>query len=311
MLRTAVIQIPMSWKTGEDRLRGIADLLEEAARGGAKTAILPEVSLTGYDVSHRNYTIAEPVPGPLTDWLCQVTKRLGIVVVAGMIEREGRDLYNVFAVTDSTGWRGHYRKIHISTVENCCWKPGSTPGIIDTGIGRIGLGICADMVYRAPWEFYRNGAVDLVAICAAWPDFRKLRGLPVSQRFRQLHAGYTRDLPEKISRVLGVPVLFSNYCGEGLVSRPVLGGTLECSFSGGSRIITGGRTISGGDEENPGIFYADIEPGAGKVDPHEWDGPWLPHASFLTRCQFYGGEELSRLGLMGVYRYRRWRYTRG
>lgn len=231
-----------------------------------------------------------------------------MVVVAGMVEREGRDLYNVFAVADSTGWRGRYRKIHISTVENSCWKPGRDPEIVETEIGRIGLGICADMVYRTPWESYRGRKADLVAICAAWPDFRKLRGLPVSQRFREIHHGYIQDLPEKISRALGVPVLFSNYHGEGAVSRPILGGNLKCFFAGGSRIVSQGHTLTEGGDEHSGVLYANLEPGVGEADDPEWDGPWLPHAGFLTRCQFYGGEVLSRLDFAGVYHYRRWRY---
>lgn len=309
-MKVAVIQIPVDWKQSGERLCALADLLEEAARQGARVAVLPEVSLTGYDISPLNYRIAETLPGPLTEWLCSIAQRLKMVVIAGMVERVGRDLYNVFAVADSTGWRGHYRKMHISTVENSCWKPGNSPEIVETECGRIGLGICADMVYRTPWEWYRGGKVDLVAICAGWPDFRKLRGLPVSRRFKQTHAGYTRDLPEKISRVLGVPVLFSNYCGKGAVSRPVIGGWLECVFAGGSRIVSGGHTLVEADEENPAILTAEIKPVPGDIEEKEWEGSWLPHAGFLTRCQFYGGETLSRFGLAGIYQYRRWKYTR-
>lgn len=61
MLKAAVIQLPASWETGGQRLLEITRLLEEAALQGAKIAVLPEVSLTGYDVSPRNYEVAEPV----------------------------------------------------------------------------------------------------------------------------------------------------------------------------------------------------------------------------------------------------------
>ncbi len=311
MLTAAVIQLSADWLRGEERLLGLSGLLAQAAEQNATIAVLPEVSLTGYDVSPHNYQVAEPVPGPLTEWLSSEARRLAMVVIAGMVEREGRDLYNIFAVADSTGWRGHYRKNHISTVENSCWKAGHEPGIIETEIGRIGLGICADMVYRTPWDCYLRERVDLVAVCAAWPDFRKLRGLPVSQRFREIHYGCTRRLPEKISKALGTPVLFSNYCGAGPVSRPILGGFIDCSFAGGSRIVTRGQTVTEADSEKTDILYAEIETGGTEPDLQAWQGPWLPDAGFFTRCQFYGGEVLSRFAFTGAYQYRKWKYTKG
>ena len=43
--------------------------------------------------------------------------------------------------------------------------------------GRIGLAVCADMIYRRVWEDYR-GRIDLAVVSAAWPDFACRRDRP-------------------------------------------------------------------------------------------------------------------------------------
>ena len=41
---------------------------------------------------------------------------------------------------------------------------------MSTPWGRMGLAICADMIYRSVWADY-EGRIDLAVVSAAWPDF--------------------------------------------------------------------------------------------------------------------------------------------
>src|SRR5256885_9300453 len=53
-----------------------------------------------------------------------------------------------------------YRKRHLVWWEHRYFRPGRRPGIVETPLGRVGLAICADMLYRRTWAEYR-GKIDL------------------------------------------------------------------------------------------------------------------------------------------------------
>jgi predicted amidohydrolase len=244
----AAIQIAVGPAATGDRIAEIDARLGEAARRGARLAALPEMSLYGYELSDLLFRRAEPVPGPSTDVLHTLARRHDLIVVAGLTEVEGGDFYNTLAVVGPDGFLGRCRKMHVSAQENAFWKCADAPAPIATDLGCLGLGICADMLHPTPWRHYR-GAVDLVVICAAWPDLREVRRMPLPRRFRNLHLSVTREVPEKISRLLGVPVVFANACGVRLAAARNVGsasGALWRALSHRRRCHARGRRRSGG-----------------------------------------------------------------
>ena len=102
-------------KTNMTRLaQGIADL---AARG-AKLIILQELHNSLYfcqteDVD--NFALAEPIPGPSTNFFGELAKELGVVIVTSLFERRAPGLYhNTAVVIERNGSiAGKYRKMHI------------------------------------------------------------------------------------------------------------------------------------------------------------------------------------------------------
>jgi N-carbamoylputrescine amidase len=79
-----------------------------------------------------------------------LAKELGIVLPVSVFERAGQAHYNTTVIVDADGTRlGHYRKSHIPDgrgyQEKFYFSPGDTGfKVWDTGVGRIGLGICWD-----------------------------------------------------------------------------------------------------------------------------------------------------------------------
>ena len=141
-------------KTNMTRLaQGIADL---AARG-AKLIILQELHNSLYfcqteDVD--NFALAEPVPGPSTNFFGELAKELGVVIVTSLFERRAPGLYhNTAVVIERNGSiAGKYRKMHIPDDPAYYEKFYFTPGDmgfepINTSVGRLGVMVCWDQWY--------------------------------------------------------------------------------------------------------------------------------------------------------------------
>ena len=140
-------------------------LIAEAAKGGAKLAVFPEVFIPGYPDWIWNVPAGQialnqelykelleqsiAVPGPDVDALCQAAKDAGIFVVMGINERNveasGGSLYNSLLYIDSEGnLLGKHQKLVPTAPERTIWGYGdpSTLGIYETELGKIGGLIC-------------------------------------------------------------------------------------------------------------------------------------------------------------------------
>jgi N-carbamoylputrescine amidase len=129
-------------------------LAESAARRGAQIISTQELFRSRYfcqSEDHRNFRLAETIPGPTTEAFARLALRLGVVVVASVFEKRASGLYhNTAAVIDADGrLLGAYRKMHIPDDPLYYEKFYFTPG--DTGFrswktrfARIGVLICWD-----------------------------------------------------------------------------------------------------------------------------------------------------------------------
>ncbi|KAF2613293.1 hypothetical protein F2Q70_00007330 [Brassica cretica] len=137
--------------------------IEEAASKGAKLVLLPEIWNSPY--SNDSFPVyAEEIDAggdasPSTAMLSEVSKRLKITIIGGSIpERVGDRLYNTCCVFGSDGeLKAKHRKIHlfdidipgkITFMESKTLTAGETPTVVDTDVGRIGIGICYDIRFQ-------------------------------------------------------------------------------------------------------------------------------------------------------------------
>ncbi|KAL5559502.1 hypothetical protein UlMin_035713 [Ulmus minor] len=149
-----------------DKERNIAHArkaIEEAAEKGAKLVVLPEIWNSPY--SNDSFPVyAEDIDAggdasPSTAMLSEVSRLLKITIVGGSIpERSGDRLYNTCSIFGSDGeLKAKHRKIHlfdidipgkITFIESKTLTAGQTPTIVDTDVGRIGIGICYDLRFQ-------------------------------------------------------------------------------------------------------------------------------------------------------------------
>ncbi|MGI8603067.1 MAG: carbon-nitrogen hydrolase [Verrucomicrobiales bacterium] len=138
-------------------LRRAKTLIGQAARQGAQVVCLQELFASPYfcQAEKQDYfRYAETVPGPQTEEMQSVAKKLGVVIIVPLFERRAPGLYHNSAVVIDADGRllGTYRKMHIPDDPQYYEKFYFAPGDLgfrawDTAFGRIGVLICWDQWY--------------------------------------------------------------------------------------------------------------------------------------------------------------------
>ncbi len=136
---------PKDGKDPSDKPPQFAPLIAEAAKQKADLVVLPE-TLTYYGTGKKMDECAETIPGPSTEYFGQLAQKHDLYIVAGLVEREGKTLYNTAALLGPDGRLiGKYRKVTLPRSEI---EAGITPGhdypVFDTRFGKVGMMICYD-----------------------------------------------------------------------------------------------------------------------------------------------------------------------
>src|ERR1700722_15846987 len=138
-------------------LKKAISLIENAAKSGAQIICTQELFRSQYfcqSEDHKNFELAEKIPGPTTDALCKLAKKHKIVIIASLFEKPAAGVYhNTAAIIDADGsLLGIYRKMHIPDDPLFYEKFYFTPGDLgfktwQTKFGKIGVLICCDQWY--------------------------------------------------------------------------------------------------------------------------------------------------------------------
>ena len=141
----------------EDNKRRLADGIREVAEQGAELVVLQELHNSLYFCQVEkvdNFDLAEPIPGPSTEFFGEQARKYGVVIVTSLFERRAAGLYhNTSVVIERDGTiAGKYRKMHIPDDPAYYEKFYFTPGDIgfepiNTSVGRLGVLVCWDQWY--------------------------------------------------------------------------------------------------------------------------------------------------------------------
>ncbi len=155
-LKVGLIQQSCTADVAANMQKLAANIADVAAKG-AQLVVLQELHNSLYFCqveSVDNFDLAEPIPGPSTDFYGELAKRHGIVLVTSLFERRATGLYhNTAVVFERDGSiAGKYRKMHIPDDPAYYEKFYFTPGDlgfhpIDTSVGRLGVQVCWDQWY--------------------------------------------------------------------------------------------------------------------------------------------------------------------
>lgn len=107
--------------------------------------VLPELCTSGYLLDReRVERLAIELPGEGIEPFEQLAKHLGAWVIAGVIERSGKALYNTALVLGPNGWIGKQRKLHLTTLEASLFQRGTELETFELGSDTVGIVTCFD-----------------------------------------------------------------------------------------------------------------------------------------------------------------------
>ncbi|MEI6066684.1 MAG: carbon-nitrogen hydrolase [Methylococcaceae bacterium] len=220
-MKTTLIISAIQQPCNEDRQTNLdysIAKIHEAAAANADLVVLPELHLGPYfcqNEDYNNFDLAQTIPGPTTEILSAVAKKLKMVIVSTLFEKRAPGLYhNTAVVFDKDGSiAGKYRKMHIPDDPGFYEKYYFTPGDlgftpIETSIGKLGVLICWDQWFpEAARLMALAGAEILIYPTAIGWDTQDTQ----EEHQRQVDAWITIQRSHAVAN--GIPVISCNRVG--------------------------------------------------------------------------------------------------
>jgi predicted amidohydrolase len=136
---------------------------------GAETAdliVLPELFATGYTFTTKQeaFNLSEGINDETYNFLYELSKKTGAVIVGGFIEKQGNQIFNSAMVVSPNGFEGTYRKLHLYYKEKLWFSSGSRQlNIFEIGAMNIGVMICFDWIFPEVVRSLALKGADIIA----------------------------------------------------------------------------------------------------------------------------------------------------
>ena len=151
--KIALVQMKMS-SDPKKNIQNAVDKINSAAKQGAKVICLPELFMTKYFCqveSHKNFNLAEKIPGPSSNLFSALARELKIILIISLFEKKTSGLYHnsSIVINEKGKLLGKYRKMHIPDDPQFYEKFYFAPGDLGfksfkTSKGNLGTLICWD-----------------------------------------------------------------------------------------------------------------------------------------------------------------------
>ena len=235
-MRVALVQMDLAWEDVPENHRRARRLLEEAARKGARLALLPEMFCTGF--SMESDRIAQPEGGQSETFLRETARELALSVLASIPEAGQPRPRNMAILAGPDGSVARYAKIHPFTFggEDKVYTGGDRIVTMTVEGVRVTPFVCYDLRFPEPFRLAAEGT-DLFALVANWPEARR-------EHWRTLLRARAIE----------------NLCYVAGVNRVGDGGKLH--YTGDSAVISPWGEVLAEGSAKESVLVCDVEPAA-------------------------------------------------
>jgi predicted amidohydrolase len=239
IIKIAGVQMDIAFANPASNLKAMRLRLEETISAGASLTVFPECTTTGYcfESKAEAMKVAESLTGDSVQQVSQWCQELSATVIFGLLETDGKDLFNSLALVGPEGLINSYRKVHLPTLGvDRFTTAGSGFAVSDLSEYRVGMNICYDCSFPESARVLAIQGADLIALPTNWPP----------------GSGLTSDLIPN-ARALENHVYFMS------VNR--VGTERGFRFIGKSKICDPkGNNLAFANHDNEEILYAEIDP---------------------------------------------------
>lgn len=172
-IKVSMIQMDIFFGNPKGNIDKAIPVIEEAAREGARVALLPELWTTGY--SYENLRpLAESLGGKTTSAVLNAASSNNIYVIGSIPRIKDNVLYNTCVVMGPHGIVGHYDKAHLFRLigEDNYFSAGNSYSIYDTELGAIGTALCYDIRFPELCRSMAIAGAKILFVPAEWPHPR-------------------------------------------------------------------------------------------------------------------------------------------
>ncbi|MCD6493341.1 MAG: carbon-nitrogen family hydrolase [Archaeoglobaceae archaeon] len=169
-MRVALAQLRVSPDKDVNIMKALS-LIKRSMQVNADLVVLPEVFNTGF--FPHNYNLIGDLKEEL-EFILKLSEQKEIVIIGGVAERDGENLYNTAIVIHKGKIIGKYRKTHLFplTSEKEYFTPGDKLTVFDTPVGKIGIMICYEIRFpEIARKLIRMGA-EMLVVVAEFPPQR-------------------------------------------------------------------------------------------------------------------------------------------
>jgi N-carbamoylputrescine amidase len=253
-LTLGVVQMDSEVGNISANLECAGELVQAAARQGAQIILAPELMPCGYTLTEAIWDYAEPFGGRTVAWLTRLAKQLNIFLGTSFLEACDEDFYNTFALAAPDGSiAGKARKNPPASLEAYFYRSGNDPHVIETALGRIGVGICFENLLYGHLLEMQRASVDLILQPTAAG-----RPKPMKEGDIELFDSMIRRCAPYHARALGVPVALSDRTGLIDTRLPGGFGEFNSSFPGYSMIVDSDGGVKARMEAEEGVIVAEV-----------------------------------------------------
>jgi len=243
-LRVAAAQMVSVNGDRRANLERAGSWVQRAADAGAQLVVLPELFSGGYCLTEAAWEMAEPQNGSTEAWLRDTARRLSIYLGGSYLQAREQDFFNVFALATPDGSiAGRVPKQQPASVEAFLFRGQESTHIIDTDVGRIGVGICYDNLFRFTAEAMIGGDADIALMAFSAPTPQQTWYYS-RKRAEEFLASY-RHGAQNYARMLGIPAIQVNKSGSWQSRLPGPFPSQDSKYGGQSEIADNdGRIVA-------------------------------------------------------------------